>query len=554
MAAAEVTKTGVELVQDFIKLHDIKYVFGNPGTTETTFLAALTPDITTYMLCVHESSAVGIAAGYALITGKPSIVSLHTYPGLANGIFNMRNALLSGIPLLVINGTQDSRFLIHNPPLGGPNCELASTATKYQYEARSMDELTVAMQRCHLQAHLQPPGPVFLSIPMDFMQGSTSRITFKKTVVYEDVVTSRIKEVASILQESKGKLAIVADYAVGWSKSLDALSLLAEALEGHIYAAPFHVQGVLDPLHPLYKGQLPMRTGAIRDILSQYDTLLLIGEKIDAFTYDGRATLPPSLKVVQISPAAGQLGFDWPVDVAVVGDIAETMGALVREVGATKANSLADIVPDIEAVTAKYPATGPKASDAIILGVLKALDRETHVITEGSSEDTLVQAMANELGFRNVHYGPRGGGLGWAMPLSVGISLATGKLACCFVGDGGSLFSIHAIWTAAAHNIQAMFVCFVNHEYRLLKDLWVNVVGGNMATTDFVGLDFNKPRIDVKTIAASFGAKTFTIPSAEAVAGILSEVHAHKGPSFVVIEREHSREQAVEIERLANQA
>ena len=122
----------------------------------------------TFCRCT-SSSAVGIAAGYALITGKPSIVSLHTYPGLANGMFNMRNALMAGVPLLVINGQQDLRFLIHNPVLGAPNTQLAETATKYSYEVTSIDDLTVALQRCYLQARLQPTGPTFLSIPMNFM-------------------------------------------------------------------------------------------------------------------------------------------------------------------------------------------------------------------------------------------------------------------------------------------------------------------------------------------------------------------------------------------------
>ena len=137
--------------------------------TETTFLAAISASKATYVLSLHELSAVGIAAGYALITGKPSIVSLHTYPGLANGMFNMRNALMAGAPLLVINGQQDSRFLIHNPVLGAPNTQLAETATKYSYEVTSIDDLTVALQRCYLQARLQPTGPTFLSIPMNFM-------------------------------------------------------------------------------------------------------------------------------------------------------------------------------------------------------------------------------------------------------------------------------------------------------------------------------------------------------------------------------------------------
>ena len=166
------TRTGAELVQDFIAAFGIEYVFGNPGTTETTFLAALAGSSATYVLALNEPSAVGVAAGYSLATGKTAMVSLHTYPGLASGMFNLRNAYLSGVPLFVVNGTEDSRFLVHNPVLAGPNTQLAETATKYQYEVRNIDELTVAMQRCWVQAGLQPTRPVFLSVPMDFMQGS----------------------------------------------------------------------------------------------------------------------------------------------------------------------------------------------------------------------------------------------------------------------------------------------------------------------------------------------------------------------------------------------
>lgn len=188
-------RTGAELIQDFLATYEIPFVFGNPGTTETTFLAAVAASKATYILSLHESTAVGIAAGYALITGKPSIVSLHTYPGLANGMFNMRNALMAGVPLLVVNGQQDSRFLIHNPVLGAPNAQLAETATKYSYEVTGADDLAVALQRCYLQARLQPTGPVFLSIPMNFMLERTGHTTFKKTRIVEDAVPCALGEV-----------------------------------------------------------------------------------------------------------------------------------------------------------------------------------------------------------------------------------------------------------------------------------------------------------------------------------------------------------------------
>jgi benzoylformate decarboxylase len=66
---------------------------------------------------LHESSAVGIAAGYVLITGKPSVVSLHTYPGLANGHVQYAQCAYGRSAAAVDQRTADSRFLIHNPVL-----------------------------------------------------------------------------------------------------------------------------------------------------------------------------------------------------------------------------------------------------------------------------------------------------------------------------------------------------------------------------------------------------------------------------------------------------
>jgi benzoylformate decarboxylase len=42
-------RTGGELVQDFLGAYEVPYVFGNPGTTETTFLAAVAASKATYI-------------------------------------------------------------------------------------------------------------------------------------------------------------------------------------------------------------------------------------------------------------------------------------------------------------------------------------------------------------------------------------------------------------------------------------------------------------------------------------------------------------------------
>lgn len=108
-----------------------------------------------------------------------------------------------------------------------------------------------------------------------------------------------IGEVSRALKSAPaGKVAIVADYAVGAAHSIDAIDAIATALGADIYAAPFHVQGAVDPLHPNFRGQLPLATLEINETLGRYHTMLLIGEKIDTFTYDGVSAIPRELQVI----------------------------------------------------------------------------------------------------------------------------------------------------------------------------------------------------------------------------------------------------------------
>lgn len=181
---------------------------------------------------------------------------------------------------------------------------------------------------------------------------------------------------------------------------------------------------------------------------------------------------------------------------------------------------------------------GHRPSDGVLFDLLASFDpARTHVVTEGSSEDQLVQDMATSIGYRNVHFSPRGGALGWAMPLAVGLTLGTGEPAVCFVGDGGSLFSVHAIWTAAAMRLPVVIVCFVNQEYRLLKDLWLSFTGGNAATTQFVGLDFDDPALDLEAIMGGFGAVTVHLGPDADLDAVAAHARQRPGPTVLFVDR-----------------
>src|SRR5262249_41756278 len=83
----------------------VRYVFGNPGTTELPLMDQFSArSEIEYILALHEDSALGIAIGYAEATGKPAVVNLHTNPGLAHALGNLYNAYRAGTPLIVTAG------------------------------------------------------------------------------------------------------------------------------------------------------------------------------------------------------------------------------------------------------------------------------------------------------------------------------------------------------------------------------------------------------------------------------------------------------------------
>ena len=108
-----------EAVVEVLRSEGVDRVFGNPGTTELGFVDALLAADLPYVLGLHEGPLVAMADGYARVTGRPALVSLHIAAGLANGLIGMLNARRSRTPLVVLAGQQDRRHLRQEPMLGG---------------------------------------------------------------------------------------------------------------------------------------------------------------------------------------------------------------------------------------------------------------------------------------------------------------------------------------------------------------------------------------------------------------------------------------------------
>jgi benzoylformate decarboxylase len=121
------------------------------------------------------------------------------------------------------------------------------------------------------------------------------------------------------------------------------------------------------------------------------------------------------------------------------------------------------------------------------------------------------------------------GALGWGMPLAVGRALAgSGERVVCVIGDGSSMYSIQALWTAARYRAAVTFVVLDNGGYTAVRQL-----GRRLGTPEPVGTEL--AGIDFVTVAAGLGCPGAHVSAAAGLAPALANALAVDGPFLVVV-------------------
>ncbi|MCX5239389.1 thiamine pyrophosphate-binding protein [Streptomyces prunicolor] len=533
---------------DILRGEGVDRIFGNPGTTELPFLAALsaTENAPEYVLGVHEGAVVSMADGYARGTGRPAFVSLHIAAGLANGLIGLLNARRSRTPLVVTAGQQDRRHLQQDPMLSGDLLGLARPAVKATYDIQHARDLPLALRRAFAQSQRPPAGPVFLSLPMDLLAEDTEVEVPARTAPPRPGPAAGLDR-AAVLLGAAARPAIVAGDGVGREDAVAALVRTAEACGATVHHQPMADCLNFPATHPLYAGMLPPRHDAIRAALASYDTVLIVGAH--AFTphhYSPGPALPPGITVVQLDSDADEIGRNFPADAGLVGALAPSLHRL--------AELLREQVPDhtakarvlragerhtaererAESAAHAAYSTAPLAPWAAAHAVAHGLPSDAVVVEEAITVGLLLRRLLR-LDRPGSYTHTVGGGLGWGIGAAVGRSLAEpGRPVVAVLGDGCALFGLQGLWSAARQQVPVLFVVMGNGSYRTLQDTY-EAMGGNgrCPGTELGTLDFTRA-------AHFFGVDAVRADSADHLRELVAGADELTRPMLVDVPLRHS--------------
>ncbi len=537
---------GRDVVLEVLRTEGARHIFGNPGSTELPLIDALaSAEDLHYVLALQEATAVGIADGYAQATGRAAFLNLHTSAGLGNAIGNLTNARACMTPLVVTAGQQDYRHIVTDPLLAGDLTGIAHAVSKWTHEVRTTDELGTVLRRAFHDAMSPPAGPVFVSIPMDLLDGSTDEPVPPPSTLHRRPIADGLAELASLLTSVvAGHVAIVVGDEVAQADAVSEAVAVAEALGAPVYGSPLHGNAVFPPTHPLWNGMLAPAAAMIHATLSAYERVLLVGGRaFMVYPYTPGPALPVSTELLHLAPDPYQLGRAYPARWAAAGDPKASLAALLQMISrstdhaATRAaideaaTSRQTAIDDLEATASSRYDRSPIDPMAAAHALVRAMPRGALIVDEAITTGVYVRGFHHQSVPGRYFFCP-GGGLGWGMPAACGVSLGHDREpVLCVVGDGSAMYSPQALWTAAHERLPVIFAVVNNREYRILKNNLRGMSGDSVRTGRYVAMEIEDPPVDYVSLAESMGVEATLVEKAtdvgDAVQRALDAGRAH---------------------------
>lgn len=524
---------GRDLLFETLEQLGIEYIFGNPGTTELPVIDGCTAHpAVKYVTALHEDIAVGMAMGYARITGKVGVANLHVAPGLAHGLGNLYNAYRAGIPLVVTAGQQHTRLKITEPILTGDLVAMAKPFTKWSYEVQNIEEWPVVLQRAFKAAMTPPTGPVFLSLPSDVMLAETADKALPVTRLRAQVhaVEEEVAKAVSILLEAKKPLLVVGDgvgLAGGWQEA----AALAERIGAPVYTEALSTLDNFPNQHPLYAGVVPAAPAPMRSLFADADVAILCGFTAQmpvAYFDEAGPIIPPGLKLIFIHENPWEIAKNQSADAALLGDVKRSLAMLDEGLATGAPQRLAERTRMVQEQVAqrrrRLQAQAATEWDQEPISILRLATEVGNLMPADGV--LVVEAISNTAPFANLvpsrdplgWWAGKGGGLGHGAAAALGIKMgAPDRPVINVVGDGTFLYYPQVLWTAVNQHLPVLFVILNNTSYRILKQ-GLRGMGGPWGPEGSYppGMDITDPDVDFAGLARSFGmeGERVTDPSA----------------------------------------
>lgn len=319
--AAQRPKSVADVVGQTIAATGLRDAFGVLGSGNLIVTNALCSAGARFHHARHESGAICMADGYARVSGRVGVCSVHQGPGLTNTMTGLTEAAKSRTPLVVLAGESPAAAINSNFRIDQPGLveSVGAAADRVHSAASAADDAQRAYQRAVIERR-----PVVLMLPIDIQPRPPEALEPRQPPLPElstpDPSSPAIEAVADLLQGAERPLIIAGRGAVlaQAGEQLERLGALVGALlatsapANGLFAGQTYAVGISGGFASPFAGEL----------LPQADVVLVAGASVNDWTTRHGALIGAGAKLAQIDIEARAMGRHRPADIAILGDAA----------------------------------------------------------------------------------------------------------------------------------------------------------------------------------------------------------------------------------------
>jgi len=513
----------------------VEVFFGLVGSGNFAVVNALREAGAEFYSSRHECAAVMMADGYARVSGKVGVCSVHQGPGFTNTLTGLVEAAKSRTPLVLLAADTPAATLWSNFKID--QAAFATTSGAIAERVHSPETAAADTARALRRAQVER-RPVVLNIPIDLVEmdspDDASAVPEKPILEPPRPSERTVAEVADLLEACERPV-IVAGRGAVLSDSREAL----EALGGRIGAlmATSAVGNGLFAGNPYDVGIAGGFSSPLAaELLAQADTVLAFGASLNRWTTRYGRLFSPSARVVQVDLDEEVIGALYPIDVGVVGDTNATARTIVEELDLRSVSKRGFRDEEVvRRISARRWRDEPYEDE----GTEEYIDPRTLSIALDDllpQERTLATDSGHFMGYpamylpvpdeRGFVFSQAFQSVGLGLGTAIGAAIASkDRLTVAALGDGGALMALGELETAARYRLPMVVVIYNDAAY----GAEVHHFGPMDRPVDLTQF----PETDFAALARAAGAEGITVRKPEDLAP-LKEWLGRRDMPFVI--------------------
>ncbi len=469
--------TGATSLVKSLEAANVEVMFGLPGGAILPAYDPIFDSSIRHILVRHEQGAGHAATGYAQVTGRAGVCIATSGPGATNLVTPLMDAAMDSVPLIAITGQVPSAAIGTDAFQEADIRGITMPFTKHNYLVTNPDEIPGVIAEAFHIATTGRPGPVLVDVAKDALQKMTTFNwpTSIKLAGYNPKTTpdaQAITDAAALIAQSSKPVFYVGGGVIKANAHKE-LRQLVELL-GAPVVTTLMARGAFPDSHPLHMGMPGMHgTVAAVTALQKADLLITLGARFDDRVTGKLSTFAPHAKILHADIDPAEIGKNRHADVAVVGDVRETISALIPALKAALSKNQPDLsawLRQMNSLKSTYPLGYDQPEDGSLspqhviqrIGQISGTDT---IFTAGVGQHQMWASQFISYEHPRTWLNSGGAGtMGYGVPAAMGAKVgAPDSTVWAIDGDGCFQMTNQELVTCALNNIPIK-VAIINNE------------------------------------------------------------------------------------------